>query len=167
MTSEEKARCIDMDCDGGKKVLIKDDGGLIDDSGFPATIIAQSDFEWNGDSRRGLGDYRIPYVMLTNPDGTKRDVDVYAPHKGIIRDDTCVRNYFWNADQCSNLGHELLIFESLDSDSHDRRISPVGFRSDNGYIDLINGPSAHKGDHGYSAVNRLSLFHMIGMSNII
>ena len=70
----------------------------------------------------------------------------------------------------------MIIFESLDSDSHDRRISPVGFRSDTGYIDLINGPSAHKvrqrykcnyhvlqlkGDHGYSAVNRLSLFNLI------
>ena len=70
-----------MDCDAGKKVLIRDDGGLVDDAGFPVTIIAQSDFEWNGDPRRGLGDYRIPYVMLTNMDGTKRNVDEYAPNK--------------------------------------------------------------------------------------
>ena len=161
VTSEEKARCIDMDCDGGKKILIKDDGGLIDDIGFPVTIISQSDFEWNGDSRRGLGDYRIPYVMLTNNDGTKRNVDEYAPNKGIIRDESCVRKTDWNADQCSNLGHELVVFESLDADSMDRRVSPVGLRSDTGYIDLLNGPSAHKGDHGYSSVNRLSMFHMI------
>jgi hypothetical protein len=115
----------------------------------------------NGDSRRGLGDYRIPYVMLTNNDGTKRNVDEYAPNKGIIRDASCVRKADWNADQCSNLGHELVVFESLDADSMDRRVSPVGLRSDTGYIDLLNGPSAHKGDHGYSSVNRLSMFHMI------
>ena len=64
-----------------KKTCFQDDGGLIDDPGFPVTIIGQSDFEWNGDPRRGLGDYRIPYVMLTNPDGTKRNVDEYAPEK--------------------------------------------------------------------------------------
>jgi hypothetical protein len=29
------------------------------------------------------------------------------------------------------------------------------------YIDLINGPSAHRGDHGYSSVNRLSTFFII------
>ena len=80
VTSEEKARCIDMDCDGGKKILIKDDGSMTG-SGFASTIIAQSDFEWNGDTRRGLGDYRIPYVMLTNADGSKKDVTEYAPNK--------------------------------------------------------------------------------------
>ena len=82
VTSEEKARCIDMDCDGGKKILIKDDGGLIDDIGFPVTIISQSDFEWNGDSRRGLGDYRIPYVMLTNNDGHHNSPDILTNTDG-------------------------------------------------------------------------------------
>lgn len=53
----------------------------------------------------------------------------------------------------------------MDSDTVDRRISPVGLRSDTGYIDLINGPSAHKGDHGYSAVNRLSTFYMIAAAD--
>ena len=51
------------------------------------------------------------------------------------------------------MNHEMIIYESLDSDSADRRISPVGLRSDTGYIDLINGPSSHKGDHGYSSVS--------------
>ena len=66
------------------------------------------------DDTLGLGDYRIPYVMLTNNDGTKRNVDQYAPNKGIIRDESCIRKDDWNADQCSNMGHELVVFESLD-----------------------------------------------------
>ena len=92
--------------------------------------------------------------------------------KGIIRDESCQRIDSWNADQCSNLDHQMIIFESLDSDSADRRISPVGLRSDTGYIDLINGPSSHKGDHGYSSVSKIPLkfstfnFNLPGSSSV-
>ena len=112
--------------------MIKDDGSL-SGAGFPVPIVAQSDFEWNGDSRRGLGNFRIPYVMLTKADGMKKDVKQYAPKKGIIRDGSCQRNAEWIADVCAGIDHQLLIYESLDSDSVDRRISLVGLRSDTGY----------------------------------
>ena len=106
VTSEEKARCVDMDCDAAKKIMIRDDGSL-SGSDFPVSIVAQSDFEWNQDTRRGLGDYRIPYVMLTNSDGSKRDVNEYAPNKGIIRDGSCERNDDWIADVCAGLNHQF------------------------------------------------------------
>ncbi|CAG5096144.1 Oidioi.mRNA.OKI2018_I69.XSR.g14489.t2.cds [Oikopleura dioica] len=135
--SEEKMQCGDMDCDGGKKVLIYDDGST-SGRGFPVTMVAQSDFEWNGDPRRGLGDYRIPFSMLTEDDGTKKML--LCGHQ---------------------IRHELVVFESLDKDTTDRRIGPLGVRSDTGYIDLINGPGSYKGDHGYASVDRPSLYHTI------
>ena len=72
--------CVDMDCDGLKKALIKDlDGTLLTVAG---DVIPESEWEWGGDPRRGLGDYRIPKAMLTDPSGARRDVDVLAKYKG-------------------------------------------------------------------------------------
>ena len=73
--------CVDMDCDGLKKVMIKDlDGSFVGQKG---AVISQSEYEWDGDRRRGLGDYRIPKEMLTAPDGTRLNVSVIAPNKGM------------------------------------------------------------------------------------
>lgn len=69
-----------MDCDAKKKTLLKDlDGSFL---GAEGSVIPQSEFEWDGDPRRGLGDYRIPKVMLTFPNGSRIPVDQIAPHKG-------------------------------------------------------------------------------------
>ena len=69
-----------MDCDGLKKAMIRDlDGTLL---GSVGTVIPQSEFEWDGNAQRGLGDYRIPKVMLTRPDGSRIPVDEKAPNKG-------------------------------------------------------------------------------------
>lgn len=69
-----------MECDAKKKTLLKDlDGSFL---GAEGSVIPQSEFEWNGDPRRGLGDYRIPKVMLTFPNGSRIPVDQIAPHKG-------------------------------------------------------------------------------------
>ncbi|KAJ8313314.1 hypothetical protein KUTeg_009100 [Tegillarca granosa] len=76
------ADCVDMDCDGLKKVLIFDeDGTLID--GTPSTIISWAEYEWDGDPRRGLGDYRIPKTMLTSLNGDRISVNQIAPHKAV------------------------------------------------------------------------------------
>lgn len=72
-----------MDCDGLKKALIRDEDGSLLTSGNPGAVIPQSEFEWNGDSRRGLGDYRIPKEMLTRLDGTRIPYNTLAPNKGI------------------------------------------------------------------------------------
>ena len=45
-----------MECDGMKQALLVDiDGSLI---GNPGAILPEAEFEWDGDARRGLGDYR-------------------------------------------------------------------------------------------------------------
>ena len=73
--------CVDMDCDGLKKALLKDlDGSFFGGSG--GAIIPESEWEWDGDRRRGLGDYRIPKAALTNPDGSRIPVEDKGSKKG-------------------------------------------------------------------------------------
>ena len=65
-----------------KKALLKDlDGSLLGQWG---AVVPESEWEWNGDPRRGLGDYRIPKVMLTDLNGDKLAVESFAPNKGIV-----------------------------------------------------------------------------------
>lgn len=74
------ADCVDMECDAKKKSLLKDlDGSFL---GAVGAVVPQSEHEWGGDPRRGLGDYRIPKVMLTHLNGSRIPVDQIAPHKG-------------------------------------------------------------------------------------
>ena len=57
--------CVDLDCDAMKKLLVQDeDGSLLGSPG--AYLPASSEFEWDGDKRRGIGDYRIPVPMQTD-----------------------------------------------------------------------------------------------------
>lgn len=75
--------CVDMDCDAKKKTLLQDlDGSFL---GAVGAVVPQSEYEWGGDARRGLGDYRIPKVMLTHPNGSRIPVDKIAPYKGNKR----------------------------------------------------------------------------------
>lgn len=76
------ADCVDMDCDAKKKALLKDLDGLF--LGAVGAVVPQSEYEWDGDPRRGLGDYRIPKVMLTFPNGTRIPVNQIAPRKGNL-----------------------------------------------------------------------------------
>ncbi len=60
---------------------------------------------------------------------------------------------------CSNTSdYRMLIIESMDSDTETRRLSPVAVMSDNGYIDLINGPQDHGWCNGYTCQKRISTF---------
>ena len=81
------ADCVDMDCDGLKKaILVDEDGSLL---GQPATIVPQSEFEWDTNAARGLGDYRIPVAMLTTTSGNRIAVVSKAPHKGTATHSIC------------------------------------------------------------------------------
>ncbi|XP_078254550.1 PKHD1 like 1, tandem duplicate 1 [Rhinoraja longicauda] len=154
--------CVDMDCDGKKKTMLKDlDGSFLDRVG---AVIPQSEYEWNGDKRRGLGDYRIPKVLLTSLNGSRIPVSQVAPHKGIIRDSSCTYMSDWQGYKCFGLNYELLVIESLDSDTEHRRLSPVAVLCD-GYLDLINGPQDHGWCSGYSCMKRISLFFGIVATN--
>ncbi|XP_069121982.1 fibrocystin-L-like [Argopecten irradians] len=150
------ADCIDMDCDGLKKDLFADmDGSFL--GGSVGAIISESEWQWNGDARRGLGDYRIPKDMLTRQDGTRIEVNDIAPNKGIIRNSNCVYNSVWQAHECHDLNYKMIVIESMDSDTETRRISPVAVLGD-GYLDLINGPQDHGWCSGYTCRKRLSTF---------
>ena len=59
-------------------------GGFSIKFGILSTCL-KAEFEWNGDPRRGLGDYRIPKTFLTRLNGSKIPVDEIAPYKGILR----------------------------------------------------------------------------------
>nr|XP_026692211.1 fibrocystin-L-like isoform X4 [Ciona intestinalis] len=152
--------CVDMECDGMKVVFLLDkDGSML---GSPGSVIPEAEFEWDGDKRRGLGDYRIPKTMLTRLNGSRIPVNEIAPNKGILRKNTtttnCVKRTSWRAHECHGYRHELLIIESLDVDSETRRLSPVALLTE-GYIDLLNGPQDHGWCDGYTCQERLSTFH--------
>lgn len=69
-----------MECDAKKKTMLKDlDGSFL---GAVGAVVPQSEYEWDGDPRRGLGDYRIPSVMLSYPNGSRIPVEQIAPNKG-------------------------------------------------------------------------------------
>ncbi|XP_022097673.1 fibrocystin-L-like isoform X1 [Acanthaster planci] len=152
--------CVDMDCDGMKKAMIRDlDGSLL---GSPGTLIPQSEFEWDGDPRRGLGDYRIPKVMLTRPDGSRIPVEDKAPNKGIYRghNNECTFNSNWRAYECHGIDHRMLVVESMDADTEVRRLTPLAMYSDS-YVDLINGPQDNGWCHGYTCQERISTLYTI------
>ena len=74
------ADCVDMDCDAKKKSLLRDEDGTF--LGAVGTVVPHAEFEWDGDSRHGVGDYRIPKVMLTYLNGSRIPVSQIAPRKG-------------------------------------------------------------------------------------
>uniref|UniRef100_A0A3Q2VVI1 PKHD1 like 1, tandem duplicate 2 n=1 Tax=Haplochromis burtoni TaxID=8153 RepID=A0A3Q2VVI1_HAPBU len=151
------ADCVDMDCDAKKKSLLNDlDGSFL---GAVGAVVPQSEYEWGGDPRRGLGDYRIPKVMLTALNGSRIPVNQIAPNKGVIRR-TCTYMSSWQSYKCFGLNYRMLVIESLDADTETRRLSPIAVVGD-GYVDLINGPQDHGWCSGYTCQRRLSLFHSI------
>ncbi|XP_065902313.1 fibrocystin-L-like [Dysidea avara] len=158
--------CVDLDCDAQKHILIKDMDGSLLNSGPDGTIISQAEFEWDGDPRRGLGDYRIPRVLIADPSiGLPIEVDDLFPLKGIVRggnrsESNCTWMSQWNAYSCSGLDHLMFIFESLDEDTEVRRLSPFALAA-NGFIDLLNGPQDHGWCGGYTCQERISTFYGI------
>ena len=164
------ADCMDMHCDGMKKVLINDEVG--DFLGHIGSYVAEAEYEWDGvtrggktysDTRDGLGDYRIPKTLLTELNGNRVPVDDIAPHKGIIRDDSCTYHteYLgWICRRDNGLRHFTMNYQFMDVDHMLRRITPLAVRSDTGYIDLINGPADHSCCVGYACMIRLNSYWM-------
>ena len=158
--------CVDLDCDAQKHILIKDLDGSLLNRGAGGSIISQAEFEWDGDRSRGLGDYRIPTVLIADPDdGTPIPVDDLFPLKGIVRggnrsDSNCSWMSSWNAYSCSGLNHLMFIFESLDQDTEVRRLSPFALAA-NGFIDILNGPQDHGWCGGYTCQERISTLYGI------
>lgn len=162
--------CVDMECDGLKVVILKDIDGSFTETGSFHTIVPIAEFEWDRDVRRGIGDYRIPQIMLTNQDsGSRIDVDALYPLRGIIRgiepgsESECTLHQDWNGYLCSELDHLLMVMESLDIDTEERRLSPIGVGG-NGFINLNNGPMDHGWCGGYTCQERISTFYIVVVS---
>ena len=70
-----------MDCDGLKKNIVVDLDGTFLTPGTPSVAFSESEFEWDVNPVRGLGDYRIPKTMLTAVNGSRIDP---PPKKGTL-----------------------------------------------------------------------------------
>ena len=167
------ADCSDLYCDGLKKGKIQDfDGGVFDVAG---TIMAESEFEWDGVSREdedgntvpysntqdGLGDYRIPKPLLTRLDGSKIPVEELVNDYGVVRGPNCEWRPSLPGWFCPKSDAEYydLIYEMLDEDKDRRRLTPLAILSDTGYIDITNGPGDHSCCIGYACQIRLMTIH--------
>ena len=163
--------CVDMHCDGLKKAMLVDmDGTFIDDGSGSGTIIPDSAYEWEGNPSAGLGYYRVPKTMVTEVDGSKIEYVDKLPNQGIVRNDQCTWMTGWHAYKCHGINHRLLILESLDIDTLDRRLSPVAMLANpgsDGYIDLINGPQDWSCCFGYACQKRVSNFYTLVGTNMM
>lgn len=154
--------CGDMDCDGLKKNLLTDiDGKFLGSSG---SVISASEYGWG--NRTGLGDNRIPANALYDSNGVHLNPSSIYKYRGIVRDESsCVYWSSWQAHECHGIDYAMLIIESMDTDTENRRLSPIAILSDNKYIDLINGPGSHTFCLGYSCQKRISTFIALVASN--
>ena len=152
-----------MDCDGLKKNLLTDaDGSFL---GSIGSVISQSEYQW-GSQSRGLGDFRIPALALADSQGQQLSPSAIYTYPGIVRDEKlCSYRSGWQAYECHGLNYAMLIIESMDNDTETRRLSPVAIVSDNGYLDLINGPQDHGWCFGYTCQKRISTFFALVASN--
>lgn len=88
------------------------------------------------------------------------------PYRGISRGPTCNLSTVWGMHQCDFVvNYSMLIIESMDENSENTPLSPVAIMSDNGYIDLLNGPPNHQVCYnGYNCQMRISTFMAIVQS---
>jgi hypothetical protein len=107
-----------------------------------------------------LGDYRIPKEALADKNGHLRNISNVYKYPGIVRkNQTCTYKSSWQAWHCNNMTMKILVIESMDSDTENRRLSPVAiFSDDYTYVDLINGPQDHGWCFGYTCQRRISTF---------
>ncbi|CAF2963963.1 unnamed protein product [Rotaria sp. Silwood2] len=151
--------CVDMDCDGIKKNLLTDTDGTL--FGQPSTVFSEAEYLW-GNQAHGVGDYRIPSVALADFNGSTININNFYPGRGISRSPSCIYQPSYQMYLCRNTtDYRMLIIESMDPDTETRRLSPVAVMSDNGFIDLINGPQDHGWCNGYTCQKRISTFMAI------
>ena len=90
------SECVDMDCDGPKKAMLVDLDGSFSDTpstGVKHTYMGISELDYGINGPRGLGDWRIPAVMLTNLDGSTVSPATWAPKHGVLgTHDSCTKN---------------------------------------------------------------------------
>ena len=126
--------CVDLDCDGLKHVLVRDEDGSFLEMGGARTLVSMAQLGWGENGPRGLGNFRIPTTMLATPDGGMANVSLLFPNQGIVRgtgnhgdESQCVWNAEWNSYVCEGIDHLMIVIESLDDDtevrSHDCHVT--------------------------------------------
>ena len=114
-----------------------------------------------GSQAHGVGDFRIPRVVLSNLTGQMININLTYPFRGINRAPRCIYQPLWQMYFCPNsTDYRMLIIESMDPDTETRRLSPVAVMS-NGFLDLLNGPQDHGWCNGYTCQKRISTFMSI------
>ncbi|KAL3317341.1 Protein yipf2 [Cichlidogyrus casuarinus] len=161
LSSMGSGRCGDMECDGLKKILVSDLDGTT--FGTPTAFLPDSAWQWDKDSRYGIGNDRVPRRMRQ---AGLIDINTAYPNKGVIRDPTCILNPDMQCYVCENSQWKYfhLFLESLDDDALTRRIAPIAIATVNltsDFVDLINGPSDHGLCDGYVCNKRMSAFRAI------
>ena len=96
---------------------------------------------------------------MANQTGQMININAQYPYRGIGHSSACTYQASYQMYLCPNVvDYRMLIIESMDADTETRRLSPVAVLSDNGYIDLINGPQDHGWCNGYTCQKRVSTF---------
>jgi hypothetical protein len=172
LNSINPSDCVDLDCDGLKHVLVRDEDGTFLEAGGPRSLISMAELSWGDNGPRGLGNFRIPTVMLATPGGGMEDANALFPEQGIARgtaapgnESQCFWDPNWNSYVCENIEHLMIVIESLDDDTEVRRLSPVGLAA-NGFIDILNGPMDNGWCGGYTCQERISTFFGIVASGL-
>lgn len=172
---------LDMACDGLKTILLTDTDGTLFNN--PSSVFSQADVLWSKYSTialvnntmissclevpsQGVSDSKIPREFRLDLNGRPINISSIYPYRGITRSSWCYPESRWGMHRCEyQTDYRMLFIESMDIDTENRRISPISIASDNGYIDLINGPQSHADYEGYINPPRISNFMAIIQSN--
>ena len=152
-----------MDCDGPKKAMILDEDGSLSGTGNPTTYMGVSELDYGVNGPRGLGNWRIPPVMLTNLDGSAIEPDTWAPNKGVVGTHSAActldsANHYYKCD--NSVQYTQVLYESMDVDTETRRVAPIAYMAD-GTVDIINGVSDQSCCAGYACQLRQTTHPMI------
>lgn len=169
--------CVDMDCDAGKNWFLKDeDGTLLGGSGGTASprgeLFGQSSTFGSkyaeGGPNAGLNvpwwSPNLPIPMRSEVLANGSAVSVNVKQKwlsgGFGHSRTgCTYIPSWQGWNCPEKKFGRLAVESLDADNEMRRISPVAFASDDGYVNLMNGFMDHGWCFSYTCLQRMMMFY--------
>ena len=124
--------CVDMDCDGLKHVLVRDEDGTFLETGGLSSLVSMAEIGWGENGPRGIGNFRIPRTMLAIPGGGKVNVSVVFPRQGIVRgtgdygdESQCSWNPDWNSYLCEDIDHLMIVIESLDDDTEVSHVTVI------------------------------------------
>lgn len=115
-----------------------------------------SDLDYGINGPRGLGNFRIPAVMLVNLDGSNiqdnfaNGIDDYVVNKGVYgtHSSACTHNTQGHFYKCDNtIDYAQVMYESMDVDTETRRVAPIAIINNNdksssnadSYVDIVNG----------------------------